>query len=1121
MSDAARSDDPPQRIVIRLLGAPRWDVPDAKEPTGDTLARKDAALIAKLALDGPQPRLALCELIWPHSTPVQAGNNLRQRASRLSVDADRPFFAVGATVALQPWVDVDVMHPDALADEVLLTTPGLLAGVDLGDHDELDRWLAKARTQVAERCAQVLADRAAALEQEGRLHEALVLARRIVEWLPLAEQGWRRVMRLHYLRGDRAAAQEAYWRLHTLLRDELGARPSAETQQLFQTVETAEATPALPRRPVPVSLLRPPVLVGRFAPWTAMTTAWQLPQPFVLVGEAGLGKSRLLEAFVLGQEGLVSERARPGDHESTDALLGRLLVQIEARFAPEASPALRAELARVRPEFGTPPDAPANVALLKHAVETWLAAAQARGLRAIVVDDLHNADVSSLDALRWMSASPALANLRLALASRPWGEAPSGAVLDAWLTDSHRPVRIALAPLTPAELAELLATLALPALVDAGVAAQLYRMAGGHPLYTLATLQHAVARGAELRDPQAIVAPDSMITLLDERIRGLPASARDLMQVAAVGGADLSVERAAQVLGCTTLALSDPWAVLEAGNVLRGEAFSHDLVHEAALRAVPQGLQQALHRQWAEMLRAEPSVPPARIASHWEAGLRWAEAGGAWHAAAAAARLAGRLAEQNDFFERAARCHAQAGDRGAGFEALLERLDGLQLRHGGSAVLDALPAAEALADTSLQRLRCRIVRTEALLEQGRIAEATVEAQQALERIPAHVEFAVTVQAQLAIALASGGRSEAALDSATQAIARARASGAPAERLKAANALMFVHWSAGALADAIAAQREELAAAEALGDRAVAAASEGSLAALLASAGDVPGTYRHAVSARERQRDCGLAENSTQVILNHTVLGAAAAALGRFDEALESLERAVELAGPDAAADVRGKAMLTLASVWLTLGRADRVRSALEDLPKEIAPGPQMQSAWFMARAAELDGAAADGHWARFDRLAAAHPDLPFVQGVVFEASWRDPAPRALERLLQARGECLRRGLHGAARALRWRELVRHLDLPGASATEAALVCAQELEPHADEGLSAKCPPPEVWLALARAWERAGDRARHADCIERGRRWLAAALARMAPELRHAFGQRNPVNRLLLAAADAR
>jgi len=1099
--------------MVSLLGPPLWHL-QGRPPV--KLARKDAALLAKLALDGPQPRAALCDLLWPDSTAERAADSLRQRASRLHAAAGAPFIEVAASVGLHPRLVCDVSHPETLPDEVLLTSSGLLAGLDLGDHDELDRWLSKARMLVAERCAKVLADRAEALERDGRLHEALALARRIVDWVPLGEQGWRRLMRLHYLRGDRAAAQETYWRLHDLLRDELGTRPSAETLQLFQTVETAETAPHLPRRPVPTSLLRPPVLIGRQAPWAAMVTAWQLPQPFVLVGEAGLGKSRLLEAFVHDQDGLVCDRARPGDQQSPDALLGRLLLQIEQRFAPPGSVSARSELARLQPGFGRAPQAPGNAAVLRHAIEAWLVGALACGLRGIVVDDLHNADLTSLEALRWLAACPALATLRIGLATRPWQNEGAGAVLSAWLNDSQRPVRIELQALTRPELSALLASLALPALLNEETASLLYRHAGGHPLYTLATLQHAVARGSELNDVQGMPPPDSVQALLEARLRDVPDAARDLLQVAAVGAADLSVERAAQLLGCPALALSEAWGSLEACNVLRGEAFSHDLVHEAALRAVPQGLRQALHRQWAALLQGEGKVAPARVAAHWEQGLRWSEAGHAWHAAAAAARLAGRLAEQTELFERAARCHATAGDNGARFEALLARLEGLQLRQGTAVVLEALPELEALADTAQRRLRCRIARTEALLDQGSADSAAAESRAALAELPGLAEWEVEVRAQHAIAMAQTNHPGEALASATEAMERARSSGSPARLLKASNALMYVHWSAGRLADAVSAQREELATAEALGDRALAAASEGSLAALLAAVGDVRATHACALGARTRHRDIGLAENSTQVILNHTVLGAAAAALGRFDEALESLKLAVDLAGADAGAAVRAKAGLTLASLWLTLGHADEVRALAAEVSDDVPPGLRMQAACLQARAAQLDGTRPQKYWAQFEQIAAASGELPLVQSVVFEASFHDAAPLAIERLTRTRAHCVQLGLHGIARSLRWRELVRWLEMPGVAATEAALACATELHAHADDGLSAKCYPPETWSSLAQAHERAGDKARQSECLDSGRRWVASALRRLPPELRSIFMSRNPVNRVLMA-----
>ncbi|MBI5719226.1 MAG: AAA family ATPase [Burkholderiales bacterium] len=1110
-----QGDSQEDQLTVHLMGAPAWRV-GGGEPLA--LSGKDAALLAKLALDGPQPRHTLCELLWPDSTPEKAAASLRQRASRLRAAAGVPFVELGATTSLHPGVIVDVCQIERLGEDKLLTSPELLAGLDFGDQDDLDRWLADARRRVAERCASRLAEHADALEQRGHLAEAVAMARRAVEWMPLAEQGWRRLMRLHYLSGDRAAAQEAYWRVHALLRDELGVRPSGETQQLAQTLEAAGASPVpLPNRPVPASLLRPPLLIGRHGPWTEMVGAWERQQPFVLVGEAGLGKSRLLEVFAHDRDGLLADRARPGDDQSSDALLGRLLLMVEQRFAPRCSAPQRAELARVQPALGERPATPANLAVVRHAIEDWLSDALTRGLRAIVVDDLHNADRGSLETLRWLTASPALSALRLGFASRPWSEQGVGVVLQEWLSDSQRPTRIDLKPLTPSELRELLASLALPTLLDDRVAVHLYRHAGGHPLYTLATLQDAVVRGVGLQHAGALQQLPAVNALLDARVRDLPGHTRELLQVAAVGGADLNVERAARLLARAPLDLTDTWAQLEASNVLRGEAFSHDLVHEAALRSVPQGFRQALHRRWAALLEDEDGALPARIAEHWERGLRWSEAGRAWHRAAQAARLAGQLAEQSALLESAARCHREAGDRTACFTALLARLECLHLRQGGAAVLAALPEVELLADTSAQRVSCRIERIEALLEQGRALDAAVDAQRALDEAAAHADLALRVHCQLAIALAQSRRTEAALVQATQAVQTARARGDPQLALKAFNAQMYVHWSVGRLADAVAVQREELACAEALGDRTLMVASRISLAALLAGVGDVRATYDQASSARKQQADLGLANNSTPFVLNSTVLGAAAAALGNFDEALAALQEAVDRAGPEAAAAVRAKALIALAGVWLQLGRADRARALALQVPAMgVPPGMQLQALWLLARAAELDRTSPRPYWQRFDTLVTAHADLPVVLGVDFEVSYREEAPAAIERLQRARAELLALGMHGTARTLAWRELARWLEVRGRAATEAALALARSLDEHVAGGLSARGYLPEVLLDLARAFERGGEDERRIACVRVARQWVDAASVRMAPTLRHAFAQANAVNRAVLA-----
>ena len=47
------------------------------------LERKDAALLALLAFDGPQPRGEAAALLWPDADAAHARNSLRQRLFRL------------------------------------------------------------------------------------------------------------------------------------------------------------------------------------------------------------------------------------------------------------------------------------------------------------------------------------------------------------------------------------------------------------------------------------------------------------------------------------------------------------------------------------------------------------------------------------------------------------------------------------------------------------------------------------------------------------------------------------------------------------------------------------------------------------------------------------------------------------------------------------------------------------------------------------------------------------------------------------------------------------------------------------------------------------------------------
>ena len=85
----------------------------------------------------------------------------------------------------------------------------LLGDLDFDELADLAAWVRAERQKWRAQRDAALAAAASACEQAGAIARGLVYAQRLVESDPLAEHAQRRVMRLHYLRGDRAAARLA------------------------------------------------------------------------------------------------------------------------------------------------------------------------------------------------------------------------------------------------------------------------------------------------------------------------------------------------------------------------------------------------------------------------------------------------------------------------------------------------------------------------------------------------------------------------------------------------------------------------------------------------------------------------------------------------------------------------------------------------------------------------------------------------------------------------------------------------------------------------------------------------------------------------------------------------
>jgi DNA-binding SARP family transcriptional activator len=638
------------------------------------LERRDAAMLALLAIEGPTTRARVTALLWPDESPEDVRGRLRQRIYALKRKLGVEAISGSSTLAITPalaWPGFDGEPLD-----------GALLGDDgYADLPEFADWLTATRQRLQSLRRERLAGEASSLEQQGRLAEAIACAERLLVLEPLQEHAHRRLMRLHYLRGDRAAALLAFDRCERVLKDDVGAAPSSETLDLLAQIERSQAlAEPTPRRVVPVSVLRPPRLVGRDAEWAVLQGAWERGDAVVIVGEAGMGKTRLVDDLLRVHASTpgraLQASARPGDERVPYALLGRLLRNLLATRTEALADGVQTELARVLPELPQRALTGANdggaQARFVGALESTLHDAVEAGLEAIALDDLHFADAASLEMAQHLTGVP---GLRWLTAFRGAEIGPAAQALVATLTTRLRAEPLVLQPLTRSQVAELLDSLglvgagALDAADATDFADALHHRTGGNPLFLLETLKawllqrepnpgSAKAVGLPARLPPS----ESALRLIERRIGLLSRDAVRLARCAAVAGQDFSVTLAAQVLDVNPLDLADAWTELESAQVLRDGAFAHDLIFDAARASVPQPIARALHRRIAELMARESGVAPARLAAHWLGAGEELRAAPHLAEAGRQALRALRLREGIDYLDQAQAIYGRSGD---------------------------------------------------------------------------------------------------------------------------------------------------------------------------------------------------------------------------------------------------------------------------------------------------------------------------------------------------------------------------------------------------------------------------------------------------------------------------
>ncbi|SHK24132.1 Transcriptional regulatory protein, C terminal [Pseudonocardia thermophila] len=547
------------------------------------------------------------------------------------------------------------------------------------------------RARLAELRMVALEDRAAALLALGRHATVAAELEALTAEHPLRERLW--LLRVMALAGaDRQAdGLQALRQVRRILADELGLDPGAALQELegailrrdpavvgrSAPVAGSPARPA-PARPLPGTDLSTDIgtgtadprswpLVGRAAELAELeellaVAARGIPQFAVLVGEPGIGKTRL------GQE--LAARAR--EHGFT-VLVGRCSEEETApplwpwagvlrglqESAESGSEQVRADLAEVvalfspAPDRSTraagaflPDDADASRFLLWSAVARVLVAASGQRPLLVIIEDLHWADPSSLRLLCHL-AEAFTAGRILVLATRRAHPEPTGVLARACAALARRhATRLDLAGLSVAETAALVEAVSHRA-PDPGEAERLRERTEGNPFFVVELVRLLATGPAGDQD-----LPAAVTDVIARRVAHLPADTRDLLRTASVIGRRFDLAPLAAASGCDeegVLDALDP--ALAAGVIAEEETvdrfrFAHALVRDAVYAELPKARRARRHAAVARALEAGagPGAPDRRseIAAHWLAAGP-AHAAEAWRAAAAAAERARRV----------------------------------------------------------------------------------------------------------------------------------------------------------------------------------------------------------------------------------------------------------------------------------------------------------------------------------------------------------------------------------------------------------------------------------------------------------------------------------------------
>jgi hypothetical protein len=438
----------------------------------------------------------------------------------------------------------------------------------------------------------------------------------------------------------------------------------------------------------------------------------------LLVGEPGIGKSRLAEVFaeMAAERGATVAWGRAWEAGGAPAYWPWIEVlrdlDLDRIDLPASALAVAAhilpELRDRRPDLPAPPPLEPAQAMFRlfDAIASLMRRAAREAPLVIILDDLHAADVGTLSLLHFAARGLRHARVLLVGSYREVEARMSAEVADALARVAREGRYLPLARLDRDEVASWVRACG----IDAELGALLYQRSEGNPLFVIELLRLL----GEKRDSAALAAaiPLGVRDVLRQRLERLPGEARALLDLASVLGRHADVDLMSRAAGASPGQVRARLApALAAELVADGGAalaFSHVLVRDVLYAQVPAARRAELHRLVAEVLLArhedDPDAPLAELVHHLFAASpdQGDDRSIAW-ARRAAAQAASRLAFEDavGFLDRALAALAPERDAER-FELELELAAALfgagQVKRGREICVQAAALARRLGE---------------------------------------------------------------------------------------------------------------------------------------------------------------------------------------------------------------------------------------------------------------------------------------------------------------------------------------------------------------------------------------------------------------------------------------